>query len=161
MGRTRVKNADLPERLFFRHSSYYYVAMIDGESVWQPLGRDRAFAVEKANELNSLKRKERLAVVGAWRSAAVKVKDAILVRDGFKCTYCGSTTDLCIDHVIPYSAGGSTLPLNIVCACASCNQSKRDRDPREFIAELMGLRELVVAEVLRILEGSRDFGRRR
>src|SRR5690606_35095125 len=44
------------------------------------------------------------------------------------CTYCGSTSNLALDHLLPRSAGMSDRPDNLVLACRSCNSSKRDRD---------------------------------
>lgn len=44
------------------------------------------------------------------------------------CSYCGSTVDLHMDHLIPKRKGGSDSSDNIVWSCPSCNSSKRDRD---------------------------------
>lgn len=51
----------------------------------------------------------------------------IFKRDGFRCTYCGSTPSdgpLHVDHVVPVAEGGSNDPSNLVTACASCNLGK-------------------------------------
>lgn len=51
----------------------------------------------------------------------------ILDRDNFTCAYCGeSSDDLCADHVIPLSRGGTNHESNLVCACRPCNSSKSD-----------------------------------
>lgn len=42
-----------------------------------------------------------------------------------------------IDHLIPLSRGGSNGPENIVCSCPSCNLSKNNRLPHEWIARLL------------------------
>jgi 5-methylcytosine-specific restriction endonuclease McrA len=56
------------------------------------------------------------------------LRDAVIERDGFMCTYCGDTdAPLCADHVIPLSRGGTNLIDNLVCACIPCNSSKSDR----------------------------------
>lgn len=44
------------------------------------------------------------------------------------CCYCGDTSSLCIDHLIPKIKGGKDHSDNLVWACKSCNSSKRDRD---------------------------------
>jgi hypothetical protein len=56
----------------------------------------------------------------------------VIARDGC-CVYCGSTTQLQCDHVVPFSRGGTTTIDNLVAACRSCNTSKRDRTPEEWL----------------------------
>ena len=55
----------------------------------------------------------------------------IFKRDGGKCQYCGVTTDLTLDHVIPRSKGGRSTWDNLVTACKSCNSKKGDYTPEE------------------------------
>jgi|TARA_B100000073_G_C23426250_1_gene449298 hypothetical protein len=54
-------------------------------------------------------------------------RNAIYVRDGHKCQYCGATRRLTIDHVIPKSKGGTDDWENLVVACSSCNIKKGDK----------------------------------
>ena len=59
-------------------------------------------------------------------------KKNILVRDGFKCVYCGShKRRLTIDHIIPKSRGGKTNFENCVASCKACNNKKGGRTPSE------------------------------
>jgi 5-methylcytosine-specific restriction endonuclease McrA len=58
-------------------------------------------------------------------------KRNIMVRDGFKCVYCGTSSHLTIDHVIPASQGGKNIFENCVTACQPCNNQKGNRGPRE------------------------------
>jgi 5-methylcytosine-specific restriction endonuclease McrA len=57
-----------------------------------------------------------------------KLRFRILVRDRFRCVYCGAkasaSTALHVDHVIPRSQGGTNDPLNLVTACTDCNLGK-------------------------------------
>jgi len=58
-----------------------------------------------------------------------KFRLAIFARDGFRCVYCGDTsneTKLEIDHVFPKIAGGESKPENLVTSCIACNRSKAD-----------------------------------
>jgi hypothetical protein len=48
------------------------------------------------------------------------------------CCYCGITTQISIDHLIPQIKGGADYADNLVWACKSCNSSKRDRDLLEW-----------------------------
>ncbi len=56
---------------------------------------------------------------------------AVFARDGWMCQYCGSRSNLTVDHVIPRSKGGNSSWENIVASCAPCNRRKGDRLPRQ------------------------------
>src|SRR5579884_1446497 len=51
---------------------------------------------------------------------------AVFARDEWTCQYCGSRSNLTVDHVIPRSKGGTSSWENIVASCAPCNRRKGD-----------------------------------
>ncbi len=58
----------------------------------------------------------------------------ILVRDGFRCQYCGRRREaaaLTLDHILPRSRDGRSVPENLVTACVDCNNRKGSRTPEE------------------------------
>ena len=57
-----------------------------------------------------------------WR----KTRERILRRDGFICQYCGQEADT-VDHIIPFSKGGSHTWDNVRNCCLKCNITKHDR----------------------------------
>ncbi|MET4106047.1 HNH endonuclease [Hymenobacter sp. UYP22] len=63
---------------------------------------------------------------------------AIYLRDGLACTYCGASveegTKLTLDHLTPYSLGGSNKETNLVTCCLSCNSARGNRDVKTFAA---------------------------
>lgn len=64
------------------------------------------------------------------------IRYKIYERDGFCCLYCGDNLkdkvrSICLDHVIPYSKGGTNRPKNLATACKKCNSIKGDRTPKE------------------------------
>jgi 5-methylcytosine-specific restriction endonuclease McrA len=64
------------------------------------------------------------------RNVKVKVqlnRKNIMKRDGFMCMYCGSCSELTIDHIVPKSKGGKTSWENLVTACTKCNNIKDDK----------------------------------
>jgi hypothetical protein len=58
----------------------------------------------------------------------------IITRDGGSCVYCGGDYWLGVDHVMPRSRGGSDDDGNLVACCRSCNSSKRNKTPDEWLS---------------------------
>jgi 5-methylcytosine-specific restriction endonuclease McrA len=56
---------------------------------------------------------------------------AVFARDSWTCQYCGTTSHLTVDHVVPRSRGGMSVWENIVTSCAPCNRRKGNRTPVE------------------------------
>lgn len=98
---------------------------------------------------NGRKGCSKYAIMATKVRVAVEEKDrrggidrlAIFKRDDFTCVYCGYVgisfgqevgADLHVDHVVPVSRGGSSDPENLVCSCAKCNTSKKDKTPSEW-----------------------------
>jgi 5-methylcytosine-specific restriction endonuclease McrA len=68
------------------------------------------------------------------RSASGGMRLRILMRDKFRCQYCGvraTAFDLTLDHIVPRSRGGRTEAENLCAACKPCNQRKGNRTPDE------------------------------
>lgn len=65
----------------------------------------------------------------------ISSKDLIKLKkdSGNICKYCGSSINLQIDHYIPLSKGGKHEISNLVIACRSCNCSKKDIMPEDWI----------------------------
>lgn len=55
----------------------------------------------------------------------------IMKRDRHTCQYCGTKSDLTLDHVLPRSRGGEDSWENLVTACNKCNVKKGNRTPDE------------------------------
>lgn len=74
----------------------------------------------------------RLNVVNArlWRMISLEVFE----RDNYTCQYCGQIGGLLeVDHVVPFSKGGSDSVDNLITACRHCNRQKRDKSVEEFL----------------------------
>jgi 5-methylcytosine-specific restriction endonuclease McrA len=80
------------------------------------------------------KRKERLEKWMSSRPAInAKARAGIVTRCKQRCAYCKKAGDDTrgpdgrpwhIDHIVPFSEGGPTIPSNLTLACATCNISK-------------------------------------
>lgn len=62
---------------------------------------------------------------------------AVLERDKSICVWCGKEGNT-VDHVIPYSEGGPFHPTNLVCACQTCNQSRKNYDALHYLELIAG-----------------------
>lgn len=56
-----------------------------------------------------------------------EVVDAVYRRDQGRCVYCGSTENLQLDHIIPFSKGGATTLENLQLLCQKCNLEKSNK----------------------------------
>lgn len=61
-----------------------------------------------------------------------KTRNNIFKRDNHTCGYCGSKSDLTLDHIIPKSKGGGDTWENLVTCCRSCNTQKDNLTLEEF-----------------------------
>jgi hypothetical protein len=67
---------------------------------------------------------------------------AIYLRDGLACCYCGDSiledAKLTLDHIEPYSEGGSNHHHNLVTCCQKCNSSRGNKNYRSFANAVAG-----------------------
>lgn len=63
----------------------------------------------------------------------VDVKRKVFQRDGYRCRYCGTyEASFEVDHMLPWSRGGTHALENLTIACAPCNRSKGALTAEEF-----------------------------
>ena len=59
------------------------------------------------------------------------IRQNVLMRDNYTCQICGATVEdgakLEIDHIIPYSKGGTDKENNLQVLCRQCNREKHNR----------------------------------
>jgi hypothetical protein len=64
------------------------------------------------------------------RNISDRLRFSILIRDGFACRSCGASptkelgVELHVDHIVPWSKGGETVPQNLETKCKKCNLGK-------------------------------------
>jgi len=60
----------------------------------------------------------------------------ILIRDNYKCAYCGKHAKT-VDHIQPKSRGGKNTWMNLIAACQPCNGKKADKTLQEANMKLL------------------------
>lgn len=109
-------------------TSYTYTVQEDSEHFsFEELSEIRDMLEETGYECNLYR----------WRSKEQRrfmtpeLRHQIMERDGYTCQMCGrympDGTGIHIDHIIPVSKGGKTVPGNLQVLCAKCNLSKGAR----------------------------------
>lgn len=60
-----------------------------------------------------------------------ELRTQIMERDNYTCQFCGKYmpdgVGLQIDHIVPVSKGGKTIPSNLQVLCSKCNGKKHDK----------------------------------
>ncbi len=103
----------------------------------------------------------------ARKPISKKLRFETFSRDGFTCSYCGSSPSkegvvLEIDHFIPVSKGGDNNPRNLLTSCFSCNRGKGASDIRSASIpipkreSLMREREEQIREYYSLLQSIKD-----
>lgn len=102
------------------------------------------------------------ATVGRRKGFSENTRNEILVQ-GAKCHYCSSPYPSEVDHVMPFSRGGSDDRENLVPACHRCNMDKSDltmdewqaaRDARGAEFPPLGPTELALEVILALPVGA-------
>ena len=87
--------------------------------------------------LNDQKRRARKLENGCENFTKEQLKEH-WVQEGIdpkRCYYCEEAPFEHIDHYVPLAKGGPHFMSNLRPSCASCNTSKSDRDPKEWMKE--------------------------
>lgn len=96
------------------------VRELTDRSFWVPLS-DRQYGVNYEGNL------WRRGTPLQRRTIPVEVRAAVMQRDNYECVECGSSEQLSLDHIWPYSKGGQDTLDNLRVLCRSCNSRKGAR----------------------------------
>lgn len=64
-----------------------------------------------------------------------EIMKIVFKRDNYTCQYCGNKGGILeVDHIVPFSKGGSDELSNLATSCRHCNRQKRDKSIEEFLS---------------------------
>jgi hypothetical protein len=69
----------------------------------------------------------RLVRTGEREPIPMSVRRGVWFRDGRCCQWCGAFDNLQLDHIVPWSNGGSDRSDNLRLLCANCNETRSNR----------------------------------
>ncbi len=128
LGRAQAERVRVFEKI--RDGIWVYNGLFRLVDVWQETsGHRQVFKfkleiIDQQSELNA----NPYAFVDHDRVIPSSVKLEVWKRDKGSCVKCGSKENLHLDHIIPYSQGGSSKSgENIQILCSKHNLEKRDR----------------------------------
>ena len=100
------------------------------KNTWQKL------TPAQKRQVNANVRNRRARIKGNGGMHTAEDIQEIIEEQGFMCFYCSHPLedDYEVDHYHPMAKGGLNSPDNLVMACPSCNRSKGDKDPHEFMS---------------------------
>ncbi|MDP2762018.1 MAG: HNH endonuclease [Sideroxyarcus sp.] len=134
-GSTIVAFLHFYQKHFLIHATEDYVIWNAGDTLFEtqhkgsfPRMWKATTPMEVVNFIAYLSKLPRQAVETsdrASRTIPAWVQEFVFERDGGRCVACRSTNNLCFDHVLPFSKGGSSEhPNNLQILCAKCNSEK-------------------------------------
>ena len=88
--------------------------------------------LRKCPQCQNTKKAQQARKTASTRSISDKLRYQVLKRDNFKCCACGASpakdpnVELHIDHIVPWSKGGTSKLDNLQTLCSRCNLGKSD-----------------------------------
>jgi 5-methylcytosine-specific restriction endonuclease McrA len=74
------------------------------------------------------------------RSLPDELRERVFLRDEYWCQYCEDAPALVVDHVVPFSSGGSDEERNLRASCELCNMKAYNRFFASYTAKREWLR---------------------
>lgn len=107
-----------------------YAIFIEGPKIQKKtLEEDKRYAESKGISVEELRNRRALKRARRIRGS---VRKDVMLRDNYTCQYCGSQDELVLDHIFPFSRGGSNEADNLQVLCRDCNARKSDSIPDQY-----------------------------
>lgn len=127
--RYRTDNWSVPARVVPTLMPTYTPAVLDeviAKRFWLPIYDEYRFSLYGPDDnLMGPLAKRRLDTTRPLIDPEVRAE--VYRRDGYRCLHCGATDRLSLDHIWPYSKGGTDDIENLQTLCRPCNSRKGAR----------------------------------
>lgn len=121
----------------WRNALTAFINYIKNDDTIEIKNVDNSEKQEEKGELNTseerkIPKNKDINVKRTPRNINLKLRFKVLLRDNFKCCYCGASPAknpnviLHVDHIMPWSKGGETVLENLQAACSNCNLGKNN-----------------------------------
>lgn len=107
-----------------------------GEIAIKPIGR--SIFTGKPQDIIVICRRRRFDRFAPRSPIPSALREMVFDRDGYRCVWCDSEEDIELDHIVPFSRGGSDSESNLQTLCRSCNRSKGNNDNEVARLRVMG-----------------------
>ena len=118
------KNPPNPLQKLVRGVIRDLITQVNSQKIDQPAKRKSKKSATKSESKPKQEKEKRS------RHIPASVRVTVLHRDGLKCVFCGRgapKVELEVDHILPFSKGGSNDPSNLQTLCFDCNRGKGAR----------------------------------
>jgi len=142
------------------NSDYTYLNMVSWKKAFKIMAKGKATVVKYSEDFITVAENLTMkipAVMKLMKIVRVIYKNRVpfskrnvMVRDGFRCAYCGETKGrFTIDHVKPKAKGGKSTFENCVTSCKPCNLRKGSKSCSEIkMYPKANLRQPTISEFL-------------
>lgn len=132
-----AEELEIKKETVFSVANNYKLFESDGVYLWSNKQR-KLLRYKEGQELTKLRMSKKEPKI--WKN----LSRIVLERDSFTCLYCGQVGGkLEIDHMQPFSRGGSDELSNLTTSCQTCNRRKHDKTVEEFKSWLRERGEIV------------------
>ena len=136
---------NIDKKVLLLNNSYEPIQIIGGKKAIIMLLLEKVDLIEKTNSFICSEKLKlsfpsviKLKKYVSFNSLDVVLnRKNLLLRDHSSCQYCGSKSNLTIDHIIPKQKGGKDSWENLIIACSPCNSRKGNRSLIEAKMKLM------------------------
>jgi 5-methylcytosine-specific restriction endonuclease McrA len=145
--KARQWREDNPEQYLANSREYYYAnkdRFADSKKQYREEHKDEIdarrnqWAKDNPEKVKRIKRNYRTRKAGNGGAHTAEEIQERIEEQGYMCFYCSHPLegDYHVDHFVPVSRGGGSEIENLVASCPSCNLSKGDKDPHEFMSQI-------------------------